>query len=116
MPNHHEISEFQVLLRDATLDNQLEWEPTPDGDTFRTRLPNGSFVRLSHERLPFAGDSATTEEYLLSLLNPNGYVVEEWSQPDLGDLHRLARNSALKLNETLQDAINSLRKVRECKS
>jgi hypothetical protein len=115
MPNEPDLDQFPILLRDATQRSKIRWEQTPDQDTFRVRLPNGTYARISYESDPLATLSGGVSQWhhVLSLLSEHGYVVQEWMSEGVEELYGVARKSALKVDETVKEAVKSLKKILE---
>lgn len=115
MPMTEELADLLDLLRKGTEKKVLKWDKTPSADVFRMELPEGRSVRLIRDET-VTEEEGSAPRFLLSVLNPEGRVVDEWFSADLGeeagqlyDLYREARRSAVNYHEEMKSILKSLR-------
>jgi hypothetical protein len=101
-------------LSQATKEGKLAWEDTADEEEFRAVLKPG-MVRVGR-RAPYFEEGDRMTYYVVTLLNREGRVAEEFvaREPTVSErsaeLFELARRSALKGNDLLDNLLADLEK------
>jgi hypothetical protein len=115
MPLSEGFADLLDLLRKGTEKKVLKWGRTPSADVFRIELPEGDSVRLIRDAT-FLDEEDRGPRFILTLLNPEGRVLDEWFSADLGDevgqlyvLYREARRSTVDYDRELKTILKSLR-------
>lgn len=87
---------------------KVEWEKTPNGDSYAVNLPDMSIVVERRD----AGS------FVLRLINSEGSVIETMSEPisattgqQLEELHNLARRHVLEIDKHIDKALEYLRQA-----
>lgn len=119
MPLSDELRSLLDLLLEGASQKIIKWESTPSEDIIRAELPDGAAVRITREEYLTEEDERGIR-YILSLLRPDGRLLEEWTSDDLGqdagklyELFRDARRSALNLDSELKRILGNLQKAVE---
>jgi hypothetical protein len=107
-----DINDLVAALLRETATKKLRWSTTADANAFRVAFPAG-VVRIQFVRLK------TGEHfYMLVVSDPKGVLLEQRSskQPGseyLADLYKMARGSALNLDDTLRNLLSDIREGRQ---
>ncbi len=112
MATNPKMSALLNLLKNGTESRRLQWQTTPDGNTFRVSLNNG-LVRLSRNESEALFPVHVT--YTLTILDPSGQLIDDYTpegeeeKNTLSQLFGLARRSALNLENILDDMLGELK-------
>lgn len=114
MPADPKAQELVQLLDELTRDEALEWSATPDEDTFRAPLANGS-VRLAPTG-ELAPDLTPPDTISVTVSDAHGRVLETFTpavetteHKHLASLYANVRRSVLGIEEALESILAELR-------
>ncbi|MEW9805423.1 hypothetical protein [Mesorhizobium marinum] len=106
-----QMAQLLGLLVTKTQSGVLSWEQGPSADAYVTQIGNNSILIRTQR-----------EDYLVSIFNENGSVVESFTDVSLSqdgiesafegmrDLHEMARRNALGADRVINDILNELSK------
>lgn len=101
------MSELVIQLLNRARSNKVEWERTPNRDSYAVNLPDMSIVVERRD-----------DGFFLRLINSEGSVIETMSGHDsvttsqqLEQLHDLARRHVLEIDKHIDKALEYLRRV-----
>lgn len=111
--SYPKIAKLITVLLQQTGNGSLKWDQTEHSDMFQASFPRFS-VRIYQKDL-----NPIEIDYALQIINDEGEIVEEVSDPDLKhvlenpyakmrDLHDSARRSAMGVEEALDEILNFL--------
>lgn len=112
MSTNPKITDLLALLKNGTESRRLQWQTTPDENTFRVSLGTG-LIRLSRN------DSETLTplpvRFTLSIFDHRGQLIDDYSpeaedeKDSLSELFGMARRSALNLDKILDNMLEELK-------
>lgn len=112
MPTNPKIAALLDLLKNGTETRRLQWQTTPDGNTFRVALAHG-MVRLS--RNESESPEPLQMNYTLTILDRSGQLIDDYipggeeEKAAFAQLFGMARRSALNLDDILDDMLEELK-------
>ena len=105
---HPNLDDLLRVLTAATERSKLHWQTTADEDAFRAEFGFG-MVRIEQNR--------TSSRYLLTLLDQEGTIVDEYRPSGEGEvialdvLYKKVRRQALDLDSKLSDLYGHLKQL-----
>jgi hypothetical protein len=112
MPTNPKLTSLLALLKNGTEARRLQWQTTPDENTFRVSLANG-LVRLSRNESEALTPVPVT--YTLSVLDDRGQLIDDYTpeseqeKASLAELFGVVRRSTLNLEHILDSMLNELK-------